>query len=85
MVECGKFGLDTAMSIAGSSGVRPVDVIEFGPDRRRTLAGTIGKQPALAFVPNEAQNNSASAADTEAEREGAEGHKNAHGVPPFFN
>ena len=83
MMESCKFGLDTAMSIAGCSGVRPIDVIKFGPDRRRTLAGMIGKQPALAFIPNEAQKNSARAANTEAEREGAEEHKKAHGVPPF--
>jgi len=61
----------------------PKDVIEFVPNRRRAFAAVIGKQPALAFVPYEAEDNSADAAGTEAESKGAEWRDKAHGVPTF--
>lgn len=65
------------MSTPPSAGNGPVDIIEFRPNLRYSPAGMIGEQPALPFIPSEAEDNSADAADAEAEYEGEE---DAHGV-----
>jgi hypothetical protein len=51
---------------------RPEDVIEFEPNRRHAFAAMIGQKPALVFVPYETEDNSADAAEAEAERKGVE-------------
>jgi hypothetical protein len=55
--------------IATRRGTALKDVIEFETNSRCTFAAGIGKQPALAFVPYEAKDYSANAADKGTERE----------------
>jgi hypothetical protein len=54
--------------------------VAFERGRRPTFAAMIGKQPALALVTYEADDNSADAPDTEADHEGAERGDKAHRV-----
>jgi hypothetical protein len=57
------------------------DVIQFGPDRRPS-ASLIGQQPAFAFVPREAEDNSEGGANRETQTESAEKPDKAHGFVP---
>jgi hypothetical protein len=67
---------------AGSSprGAALEDVIKFESNCRCAFAARIGKQPALAFVPYEAKDYSANAADKAPEHENTEKLGKAHRV-----
>ena len=56
------------------------DIIEFESNSRCTFAARIGKQPALAFVPYEAKDYSANAADKGPEYESTEKLGKVHGT-----
>lgn len=64
------------------SGRRPNYVIELIPNRRLALTSMIRKQSALSLIPEEAEDNTASGAKTEAEREAEEGDEGGHDVSP---
>jgi hypothetical protein len=55
--------------IATRRGIALKDVIEFESNSRCAFAARIGKQPALPFVPHEAKDYSANAADKAPEHE----------------
>jgi hypothetical protein len=71
---------DSVGLIATRRGSALKDVIEFESNSRCTFAARIGKQPALAFVPYEAKDYSANAADKGPEHESTEKLRNVHGT-----